>query len=645
MTKISLILLFLFVGCSSSHHFISVKNEPSYSLNNAKEKVKKYFLSNTVVKPVIIEIEPGHYFLDKPIEFDHTDSGSKEFPITYKVIDPENTLFSAGKELPKFELGENGLWKCKVSPDWQFEQLFVNGKRAIRARTPNNSFFKISEINESKAKPDYIQSVKLPIESISTLPDNIEGLQMVVLHKWDHTRRFIDSVDKTSSTLLTSGKKMKPWNSWKKGTRVYFENFKSALDSAGEWYLDKDGWLFYKPLPGEKISESTAFAPINEKFMLIKGDIKNNKPVQYINFEGFRFAYSAMKTPKGGFEAAQAAAPVEAAIMAEAAQNLNFTDISLKHIGSYGMWFKRGCSNISVQKSRITDMGAGGIRIGETSNRTKENEKTHHISLENNIIRDGGHIFPCAVGVWIGHAAYNKVLHNDIGHLFYTAVSIGWTWGYKESGAHHNTVSYNHLHNIGKGLLSDMGAVYTLGNSPGTVISKNIIHDVDSYSYGGWGLYTDEGSQDIVMENNLVYNTKSGGFHQHYGKNNIIQKNIFVNSRLQQIQATRVEKHTSFIFRNNIISYSTGELYAGQWDKIIIESSNNMFWNSAGEQVKIKGKSLEEWQKSGKEKNSVIADPQFQDPKSLNFSVNEDSPALKLGIDFDFLKKVGPNIK
>ena len=67
MTKISLILLFLFVGCSSSHHFISVKNEPSYSLINAKEKVKKYFLSNTVVKPVIIEIEPGHYFLDKPI--------------------------------------------------------------------------------------------------------------------------------------------------------------------------------------------------------------------------------------------------------------------------------------------------------------------------------------------------------------------------------------------------------------------------------------------------------------------------------------------------------------------------------------------------------------------------------------------------
>ena len=186
-----------------------------------------------------------------------------------------------------------------------------------------------------------------------------------------------------------------------------------------------------------------------------------------------------------------------------------------------------------------------------------------------------------------------------------------------------------------------MGAVYTLGNSPGTVISKNIIHDIDSYSYGGWGLYTDEGSQDVVMENNLVYNTKSGGFHQHYGKNNIIQKNIFVNSRLQQIQATRVEKHTSFFFKNNIVSYSQGELLAGPWDKILVESENNLYWNSAGESVSIKGKSLEDWQKTGKEKDSRVGDPKFIDPEKLNFKVSKDSPALKLEIDFDFIEKAG----
>ncbi|MCM8529296.1 MAG: right-handed parallel beta-helix repeat-containing protein [Lentisphaeraceae bacterium] len=641
MPKILLILVLFCAGCSSTHHVITVNSDSANAIIGAKEKVKNYYLSNTVVKPVLVEIEPGHYFLDKPLTFDHSDSGTKEFPITYKVSDPENTLFSAGKELPKFQLAENGLWKCKVSPDWQFEQLFVNGKRAVRARTPNNSFFKITKITETKDKNKHIQTVDLPEGTLSSLPDNTDGLQMIVLHKWDHTRRFIDTLNKNTSTIVTSGKRMKPWNSWKKGTRVYFENFKSALDSAGEWYLDKDGWLFYMPLPGEDIKTTTTFAPVTEKFMVIEGDIQNNKPVTYLNFDGFRFAYSAMKTPASGFEPAQAAAPVEATMMVDGANNLTFTDFELNHIGAYGMWFRKGCSNILVQNSRITDMGAGGIRIGETANRSKENEKTHHITLKNNFIQNGGHIFPCAVGVWIGHSAYNDVINNDIGHLFYTAVSIGWTWGYKASGAHHNTVSYNHLHNIGKGLLSDMGAVYTLGNSPGTVISKNIIHDVDSYSYGGWGLYTDEGSQDVVMENNLVYNTKSGGFHQHYGKNNIIQKNIFVNSRLQQIQATRVEKHTSFIFKNNIVSYSQGELLAGPWDKILVESENNLYWNSAGEPVSIKGKSLEDWQKTGKEKDSKVGDPKFIDPEKLNFKVSKDSPALKLGIDFDFIDKAG----
>ena len=624
------------------HHYISVSPNEKGSLFEAKHKVKEYFLSNTYIKPVIVEIEPGHYFMDQALSFDHTDSGTKEYPVTYRVLDPEKTTFSAGKKLPKFQVTETGLWKCKVPADWKFEQLFVNCKRAVRARTPNKSFFKIKDIKEVKSQARYIQQVVLDKQDFNRLPADLKGLQMIVLHKWDHTRRFIDSKDQNTQTLVTSGKRMKPWNSWKKGTRVYFENFKEALDEAGEWFLDSEGWLFYKPLPGETIDSTSAIAPVKRKFLVVQGDIRNNKPVQYINFEGFNFSHAAMKTPEGGFEPAQAAVPVDAEIMFDGARNISLKNITLKHIGSYGMWFRKGCSNIKVQNCKILDMGAGGIRIGETAKRSKSHEKTHHITLEDNIIQNGGHIFPCAVGVWIGHSAHNKVLHNDIGHLYYTAVSVGWTWGYSSSGSHHNIVSYNRLHNIGKGLLSDMGAVYTLGNNPGTVISHNIIHDVDSYSYGGWGLYTDEGSQDVVMENNLVYNTKSGGFHQHYGKNNVIQNNIFVNSRLQQIQATRVEKHRSFTFQNNIVYYEKGQLFAGPWETIKVDSTKNIYWNSSGKDIKIKGKSLAEWQKSGKEKGSQAVDPLFIDAAGLNFNVKADSPALKLGTDFEFLKTAGP---
>jgi hypothetical protein len=182
-----------------------------------------------------------------------------------------------------------------------------------------------------------------------------------------------------------------------------------------------------------------------------------------------------------------------------------------------------------------------------------------------------------------------------------------------------------------------MGGVYTLGRSEGTAVSNNVIDHVWAYDYGGWGLYPDEGSSHIVMENNLVYKTKTGGFHQHYGAENIIRNNIIANAAMYQLQCTRVEDHLSFTFENNIVWYDRGVLMGGPWDRIRIQMDRNIYWDARGE-VRFLKMDLKQWQKkTGHDRHSVISDPGFAAPEKDDFRLKDSRLLRKAGfIPFDY---------
>jgi hypothetical protein len=235
------------------------------------------------------------------------------------------------------------------------------------------------------------------------------------------------------------------------------------------------------------------------------------------------------------------------------------------------------------------------------------------------------------------------VEHCDITDFYYTGVSLGWSWGYEPSLAHHNTIAHCHIWKIGQQLLSDMGGIYTLGNGPGNVLRGNHIHEIACWPgrYGGWGLYHDEGSTGFLSEDNIVHHTSSTAFHQHYGRENTLRNNIFAFGGEGGLTRSRDEAHVSFIFERNIIVTKGAPLFTGAWSPGTSRFSGNLYWDYANPTPKFAlGKTFADWQQQH-EAGAILADPDFENAEAGNFRLPPNSPAIAAGfhpLDADQLR-------
>ena len=368
-----------------------------------------------------------------------------------------------------------------------------------------------------------------------------------------------------------------------------------------------------------------------------------------------------------------------AAVHLHGVRDWTLTGVAIAHTGQTGLWVEDNCSDVTLARSWLHDLGAGGVRVGVTVSGVLPDETllTRRVSVVDSVIEDGGHVCAAGTGVLWHTAADGALAHNEIAHFSYTGVSLGWTWSYAATSVFNVTVRANHVHDIGEFVLSDLAGVYAVGPQPGTTVERNLVHDVFAGANGAHALYLDQACSSTAWRLNVAHSTGTAVAQQHYGLDNAIDNNVLAFPTAVPASpwpctfasdcgraGLRAGTHASgegatasFLFTRNIIVLGAppGGANATLFATDVASGLTNMTFER-NVYFQLGGASqpplafppsqapttFAQWQAQGKDAGSLVADPRFGDAAAYNFTLDDDSPARALGIESIDLSDVGP---
>ncbi len=628
-----------------------------YSLLAAKNKLKEYKASG---KSAIVYLMGGTYCFDDMLVFNENDMPN----VTYKAYKNQVVEFSGAKAIKGFTEGEvNGVKvftkKLDTSAEnWYFKSLFSDNNRLSITRYPETGYFTVKATapeddlwTEENTPWEFTlgqNSFYCNMEDIPFEFKNLEDVNVRILHYWHDELAGITALDRENGKLSMS----RPSSMLIRDIdRYYFENVFEALNTSGEYYVDRaEGVLYYVPFENESADSLVLYGSNIDKLI----DIRN---VNGISFEGVRFTRTDWVYPEADWvyegswhdeynvEFPQAALFVDGVVTVEYAENVHFKNCEFINLGGTAIKLRNGVKNSSVENCYFYEIAATAIYVGGTNCLFGEKDYTQNITVKNNEIHKYGRKFFCGIGIHVTFCDTAEIVNNEIHDGYYTGISVGWIWGYAYHVTKNINVSRNLIYNIGQGWLSDMGGIYMLGKQPGTVLSENVIHNVAADpgegGYGGWGIYLDEGSSFMSVEKNLVYSCGNQSFNTHYGEGNIIRNNIaaFSGEGLVSPGIDKGESHATGIYYNNIfITKDKAPIYIEMLTPSHFYDNGNIMWSATeGDELYFENGSdtysLEIAQQKGFIHFPVVADPLFKDALNYDFTLAENSPAFEANFE------------
>lgn len=594
---IVLIISFLTFSATANQFYISTngndtnpgtKEKPFATLERAKIAVQNSVLNGK--ENFTIWIADGIYQIEKPIVFE-ADFFSKNQKLSIKAEKGANPLISGGINLKNWKKNKDEVWETQLpgKQNWKPREMYVDGKRAVRARFPNLDYLRVKKVGKDRRTNFFFENGDFPI------PENSTDTELVLLHDWSISRIAVKKIDAKKNQLFavdSIGAKNPAFfnlDHWEKNPRYFLENAFEFLDGDFEWFLDaKKGKVFLKLPKNQNPNSLQITVPLATSLIQIKGI--EDKTVKNISFEGIAFRHCTWEIPELGYCGVQAcnfdARPstvgwreVPAAVKLEWAENCTFNNCSFENLGTSGLWISTACKFCQITNSTFFDISGNGIMVGEGRDRFIEGEvwwkkAPEQVAIgniiENCSVEESGAQFYGAVGIWCGFTADTKIKNNTISNLPYSGISIGWEWSPIPTPCRENIIDGNHIHHILK-ILSDGGGIYMLGLQPGSKLINNHIHDVkvNAGRAESNGMFLDEGTTDVVVSNNLIYRIAKSPLRFHKATTNLVKDNyLFCGGQNPPIRYNRTNEE-DIRKKNNSVFYESDDNYKEELNQVI----------------------------------------------------------------------------